>query len=232
MNYYETTSSDARRPISTAFVDVDETLVRDITFLSLFEFDAHRREGRPACHSPAAEHETVQRFRSLRAAGLGRADSHRWLYRHWAGRDVADVRAVGREWFTDRSAAAGYFNEAVLRRLAEIADTGAHIVLVSGSFDAALAPIAEQIRAHAVLCTDLEIDRGRYTGSVTATMVGPDKAVAVRRYADEHGIDLRDCAAFGDHHSDISMFDLVGHPVVVGDADPALRGYPAERLAG
>ncbi|MCP2314745.1 HAD-superfamily subfamily IB hydrolase, TIGR01490 [Nocardia amikacinitolerans] len=222
------------QPVPAAFVDVDETLVRDITFLSLFEFDAYRATGRldEEFDVPRSGHERIRQFRALRAAGLGRAHSHRWFYRSWAGRDVTEVHEIGREWFAFQCAAMDYFNHAVVDRLAELAAGGTRIVLVSGSFDAALRPIAEQVGADAMLCTDLEVVDGRYTGAVMRTMVGPDKAAALRRYAAATGIDLRDCAAFGDHHTDIAMFDLVGHAVVVGDSDPQLRTYPADRLPG
>ncbi|RDI68231.1 HAD superfamily hydrolase (TIGR01490 family) [Nocardia pseudobrasiliensis] len=105
-------------------------------------------------------------------------------------------------------------------------------MLVSGSFEPALRPIAELIGADDILCTRLEVDNGRYTGQVTSTMVGDDKSTALRRYAAHTGIDLAHCTAFGDHHSDTAMFDLVGHPVIVGDADRALDDYSAERLPG
>ncbi|MCM6778683.1 HAD-IB family hydrolase [Nocardia sp. CDC159] len=207
-----------------AFVDVDETLVREITFLSLFCFDARSRGVDPE--------PLLGEFRALRSAGVGRADSHRWFYRHWRGRRVEDVRRVGRDWFAERAATANFFNIAVADVLRDMAAAGTRIILVSGSFEAALAPIAERIAADEVLCTDLVVADGCYTGDVRATMVGSDKAAALRHYAERTGIDLGACAAFGDHHSDIAMFDLVGRPVVVGDTDDRLRNYPAERLAG
>ncbi|QIS06213.1 HAD-IB family hydrolase [Nocardia brasiliensis] len=208
-----------------AFVDVDETLVREITFLSLFGFDAERRG---ELDGPA----TLREFFALRERGMGRAESHRWFYRLWAGRAVADVQRVGREWFAARLATPGFFNPAVRQRLQQLAAAGARIVLVSGSFDAALRPIADEIRADDILCTELAVENGCYTGEVSATMVGDDKSAALRAYAERTGIDLSACAAFGDHHSDTAMFDLVGHPVVVGDRDRALDDYPAERLPG
>jgi phosphoserine phosphatase len=103
---------------------------------------------------------------------------------------------------------------------------------VSGSFTPALRPIAEAVGATSVLCTTMETAAGKYTGEVLATMVGADKSAALLRYAERTAIDLSSCTAFGDHHSDTAMFELVGHPVVVGDSDPRLHGYPAQRLPG
>lgn len=212
--------------IPIAFVDVDETLVRDITFLSMFVFDAERRDRGAEAAS------VVEQFHALRASGMTRAQSHRWFYRHWAGREVADVRLSGQNWFAARAAAPEFFNDAVRQRLDGLVTGGTRIVLVSGSVEPALHPIAESVGASAVLCTTLETRDGRYTGEVIETMVGADKSSALRRYCTRQGIALRSCAAFGDHHSDISMFDLVGHPVVVGTNDPLLDTYPALRLPG
>ncbi|WP_051047590.1 HAD family hydrolase [Nocardia asiatica] len=215
-----------RADVPAAFVDVDETLVRCVSFLSLFVFDARRRGRGPEADTVVGE------FRALRAAGMSRGESHRWFYRHWAGRDVADVRRVGDDWFTSCAADPAFFNTAVRRRLAELSRAGTRIVLVSGSFTPALRPIADAVGATEILCTTMETTAGKYTGNVLATMVGSDKSAALLRYAERTAIDLGSCAAFGDHHSDIAMFDLVGHPVVVGNADPRLNDYPAQRLPG
>ncbi|MGY2032135.1 HAD family hydrolase [Nocardia gipuzkoensis] len=215
-----------RAGVPVAFVDVDETLVRCVTFLSLFLFDARRRG-----HGPEAD-TVVEEFHALRGAGMSRGESHRWFYRRWAGRDVADVRRIGHDWFTSCAADPAFFNTAVRQRLDELSRGGTHIVLVSGSFTPALRPIADAVGASSVLCTTMETAAGKYTGKVLATMVGADKSAALLRYAERNAIDLSTCTAFGDHHSDIAMFDLVGHPVVVGDADPRLRDYPAQRLPG
>ncbi|MGW6427379.1 HAD family hydrolase [Nocardia sp. NPDC055053] len=216
----------ARPAIPAAFVDVDHTLVRDITFLSLFVFDAERRG------SGGAAADAIERFHALRASGMSRRRSHRWFYRQLAGLEVAEVQRAGRDWFESEMSAPGFFNLAVRHRLGELAETGTRIVLVSGSFDAALQPLAEAVGAETVLCTELESIQGRYTGEVEQTMVGSDKSAALRRYSADRSIDLSSCAAFGDHHSDIAMFDLVNHPVVVGSTDRELDSYPAARLPG
>lgn len=216
----------ADTPVPAAFVDVDQTLVRPITFLSLFAYDAGARG------EAAAAEAVIREFHAQRSAGMSRTQSHRWFYRHFGGREVTDLLRSGASWFTHMTRDAGFFNPAVVRRLAELASTGTRVVLVSGSFDVALAPIAAAVGATSVLATTMQTEAGRYTGEVTATMVGADKAAALRRYASANAVDLSRCYAFGDHHSDIAMFDLVGHPVVVGDADHALRTYPAQRLPG
>ncbi|MBF6166212.1 HAD-IB family hydrolase [Streptomyces gardneri] len=217
---------DRKVAVPAVFVDVDETLVRSVTFLSLFVFDARRR-------GHGAEADAVLReFRTLRAAGMSRGESHRWFYRHWAGRDTADLRRTGKDWFASSSADPAFFNAAVRRRLDELSRTGSRIVLVSGSIAPALEPIAEAVGAATVLCTKMETAAGKYTGDLLATMVGTDKSAALLRYAEQAAIDPKACMAFGDHHSDVAMFELVGHPVVVGDTDPRLRDYPAQRLPG
>jgi phosphoserine phosphatase len=65
-------------------------------------------------------------------------------------------------------------------------------------------------------------------------MIGEGKAVALRRWAGEHGIDLARSVACGDHLSDLPMLACVGRALVVA-GDPALereaagRGWPVLR---
>lgn len=203
-----------------AFVDVDETLVAQVTLFSLLLFDGAERGvgGQARAH--------LAGLRSLRARGVPRAVTNRAYYTWWQGRSLAEVAAAGRRWFARQLSEGGFFHEAVLADLAARTSDGFAIVLVSGSFAPALDPIAEHIGAAAVLCTDLDSSAGRYTGVVRATMLGPDKARAVGAYARAHGTDLGRSIAYGDHVSDAPMLDLAGERVVVGEGMP---GYPATR---
>ena len=66
---------------------------------------------------------------------------------------------------------------------------------------------------------------------VTVTARGVDKGSAVARAAAALGFDLADCAAVGDSHNDLPMLAAVGHPFVMGNAEPELLSlYP--RLPG
>ena len=67
-------------------------------------------------------------------------------------------------------------------------------------------------------------DTGEYTGDLDGPFVyGKGKVEAIKRYADEHEIDLATSYAYSDSVSDLPMLRCVGNPVVV-NPDDALLG--------
>jgi phosphoserine phosphatase len=65
---------------------------------------------------------------------------------------------------------------------------------------------------------------GLFTGKLGGTfMYGEGKVEAIRRYADEHDIDLAASYAYSDSVSDLPMLRAVGHPVVVNPDDGLAR---------
>ncbi|MGG7576146.1 HAD family hydrolase, partial [Streptomyces sirii] len=72
---------------------------------------------------------------------------------------------------------------------------GLATVLVSGSFTACLGPIADHVGADRILCADLEVTDGRYTGEVLTTMIGPAKAEHARTLLTTHNWPPADCYA-------------------------------------
>ena len=204
------------RPARAAFFDVDETL---ITVKSMFRFlEFHlAAAGEPPSAYPAA----VAHLRGLARAGVAREHANREYYRHFAGRDVAEVAQHGRAWFARERRERELFHPPTLAEFHEHARAGDLTVLVSGSFTPCLEPIAELIGADLVLCSAPEIHDGRYTGALRVPMIGAGKASAARAVMAAHGLDAGDCVAYGDHASDLPLLLSVGCPVVVGD-DPVL----------
>jgi HAD superfamily hydrolase (TIGR01490 family) len=206
-----------------AFFDVDETL---ITAKSMFEFlrhwfavngdDGTRYEERAAA------------LREMAARGRPREEGNRAYYRNFAGASRDEVRAAGRDWYVAYREGPEAFVEASLSALARHRQAGDRIVLVSGSFDACLQPIAEDLGADLVLCSSpLVADDGTYTGDTGTSMIGDAKAAAVARTIEDLAVDSRHCYGYGDHASDVDMLGALGHPVVVG-ADPVLNQWARE----
>lgn len=52
---------------------------------------------------------------------------------------------------------------------------------------------------------------------------GVSKASAVKIMAQEYGVDLKDCIAFGDNYNDEAMLDQVGQPFLMGNAPSDLK---------
>ncbi|WP_375478485.1 HAD family hydrolase [uncultured Jatrophihabitans sp.] len=191
----------------SCFFDVDETLVTVKTMASFLEFYLAETSAPSTSFTAALAYVTA-------AGQHGRAAANRAYYRLFAGADADEVARIGVRWFAARNDQ-HLFNAPVVDALGRHLDDGARVVLVSGAFSAILTPVAAWCGATAVLCSVPEIDGGRYTGGSERTMIGEEKAHAVRSAAAETGHRLAGCWAYGDDLTDLAMLEAVGHPVVV-----------------
>ena len=118
------------------------------------------------------------------------------------------------------------FFPAAIQRVRWHALRGDAIVLVSGT----LAPLAEIVgfalerellrrgveATISVISTQLEIRDKHWTGRVANTpMFGEAKAFAIKEFAGERGIELKQCSAYGDSSLDRWMLASVGHPFAI-----------------
>ncbi|MEV5387726.1 HAD family hydrolase [Streptomyces sp. NPDC052721] len=208
-----------------AFFDVDETL---ITVKSMLDF------AQQAPHSlgedkTAQPHEGLHRggtdLAALRRRGASRAEMNRVYYRRYAGVALARLQKAGRDWYhAYRTRPDGYIT-AGLAALARHRRAGHTIVLVSGSARPLLTPLAEDLGADRILCTEQLADaQGILTGEVARPMIGEAKAEAVTEVMAQLRVPTTDCFAYADHASDLDMLRAVGNPVVVGP-DPVLARY-------
>jgi HAD superfamily hydrolase (TIGR01490 family) len=105
---------------------------------------------------------------------------------------------------------------------------GRQIVLVTGSLDFIVAPLAEFLGASA-LTSRLQSNQGHYTGELLGTsMIGEEKAKAIRRIASDLSLDLQQSYAYGDSAADLPMLNTVAHPVAV-NPDAKVRRVAQDR---
>jgi HAD superfamily hydrolase (TIGR01490 family) len=205
-----------------AFFDVDNTI---LNFKSMFTFqDFYYRWSDPVNGARDAE-AFASRFKELERSGKDRNFLNREFYRSYRGRGEQSVLLAAAEWYgaEKRKRGTAAFIEPTLQALREHRAAGRAPVLVSGSCIELVSPVAREFEVETVLATKLEVIDGTYTGEIDGLQhIGQGKAEAVRRFLAQHGQDARDCYAFGDHHSDIPMLEVVGHPVaVIGDHELA-----------
>jgi HAD superfamily hydrolase (TIGR01490 family) len=104
-------------------------------------------------------------------------------------------------------------------------DAGRPTFIVSAAGDELVQMLARILNMDGGIGTAYEIDEeGRLTGEVGGTfMYGEGKVEAMRRYADDHGIDLGRSYAYSDSASDLPMLRAVGIPVVVNPDEELAR---------
>lgn len=155
------------------------------------------------------------------------------FYRNYAGLPVAEIKAraeacerdvVGSRWYEDAGVC-----------VAEHRTAGRDVVLVTGSLDFIVEPLARRLGAAEVLAAKLVEVNGRFTGALDGPALGGEqKARLMRDYAIRTGVDLAICHAYGDSFADVPMLEAVGFPHAVNpdaklSALAARRGWPVHR---
>ncbi|MBF2048138.1 MAG: HAD family hydrolase [Leptolyngbya sp. IPPAS B-1204] len=135
------------------------------------------------------------------------------FYQNYDGLSVEQCFALGQRYFQQKLRS-GLF-PAALQQIAEHKSQGAKIVLVTGSVDCIIAPLAEFLGASS-LTTQLQVCNGYYTGNLQGEPVAEqEKARLIRQFAASQGIDLQRSYAYGDSIADLPMLQAIGHPVAV-----------------
>jgi HAD superfamily hydrolase (TIGR01490 family) len=104
-------------------------------------------------------------------------------------------------------------------------EQGAKVVIVSGSFEQCVSPIAAHLNVDRYICSQLETKNERFTGKLlNGPVIGEGKAKAIRQHlSDEANVDLNMSFAYGDDVSDIPMLSLVKNPVVIGKNEALIQ---------
>ena len=142
------------------------------------------------------------------------------------GWDVAQVRQIVDETLHDLIDPLVYAEAVDLLELHH--EQGRDLVIVSSSGAEVVGPIGELLGVDHVIATRMDVEDGRYTGTIGFYAYGPNKAAAIRELARERGYDLSESFAYSDSITDVPMLESVGHPTVV-NPDRALRKLAIER---
>lgn len=213
---------------AAAFFDVDGTLVhRHI----VHQFVHIRQQMLPAFFRPfwmGAFLAKVPYYVMLDK--VSRTRLNEVFYRNYAGLPADSVRARVQSCFENVIRPSIYAE--VEACLEEHRRAGRRIVLVTGSIDFIIAPLAEHFRVDACFAPTL-VQRGdRFTGELDGPPVGStEKARRVLAYAEKEGIDLGASYAYGDSIADLPMLESVGFPHVVNPDKPLAaaaldKGWP------
>ncbi|MBM4133367.1 MAG: HAD-IB family hydrolase [Nitrospira sp.] len=109
-----------------------------------------------------------------------------------------------------------HLSTASLAALERHRNLGHHLVLITGSLDFLIAPLAGHLKVDLALAAVPERRDGFYTGSIVSPYpYGEGKRRLVETFAKETGIALQDSYAYGDSPGDVETLRLVGHPLVV-----------------
>jgi HAD superfamily hydrolase (TIGR01490 family) len=137
-----------------------------------------------------------------------------FLLKDFVDRTVEELESLARENF-EKNIRHEIYAEA-LKSVAQYRNQGIPTVLLSGSTRPIIEPIAQFFGITDVICTELEILAGRFTGHVDGLYrIQEHKVSAAIDWCHAHGTTPNRSAFYGDSMSDIPMFEIVGQPHVV-----------------
>jgi len=159
---------------------------------------------------------------------LGVIDAERiaeQVLRSYAGKEEAWLEERCRTWFREYVLAhvADQARETVERHRR----AGDLLAIVTGATPYAAAPLAQELGIPHVIATSLEVEAGRFTGSLRRPMsYGAGKVTLSQGLAAREGFTLDDATFYSDSITDLPLLERVGTPVAV-NPDARLK-----RLAG
>ena len=104
---------------------------------------------------------------------------------------------------------------------------GRTVIILSGSLEILIRLFHDYLKTDMMIGNALEVVNGYITGRrIGKNCYGENKAFFVQQLAKEHGFDLSQSYAYGNHYSDAHKLQLVGHPVAV-NPDGKLRRIAA-----
>lgn len=131
-----------------------------------------------------------------------------------AGKPAQVIEPLGEEFCRERLCPC--VSPAAMRKIDEHRQAGHTIVLLTGSLEFLIDPIASALQADRYFAGRLEQMNGVYTGRLLSPLpYGDGKRQLLDRLAQDFGLDLSSCYAYGDSPGDLAVLHAVGHPTVV-----------------
>lgn len=189
-----------------AFFDFDGTLIAGYSAAAFYEDRARRRE-----------FSVGELVRTLIAAGeyavLG-TDVNKLLgiaMSNWAGRSEEEVTELFDRLFHDRIAGMVYPEARELVKAHQ--DAGHTVALATSATRYQAGPLAEDLGIDHVLCSEVEVVRGNFTGFFAGEVLwGEAKARAVKQFARSRRVALRRSWGYANGSEDVPFLDVVGRP--------------------
>ncbi len=189
-----------------ALFDLDQTLLAGFSATSFMQ--ERFLSGR------MAPREMAETFFGLLSFALGRTGFSGLMSATTAAyRGLAEsvMEEVGEEVFQKHLATQIYPESRALVQAHQ--EMGHTVAIVSSATRYQAAPLARDMGIHDVLCTDLVVENGVFTGEVAhPTCYGEGKAVAGRKLAEQHSLDLKQSYFYTDSHEDLPLLEIVGNP--------------------
>jgi putative phosphoserine phosphatase / 1-acylglycerol-3-phosphate O-acyltransferase len=217
-------------PRTGAFFDVDRTLIAGFSAVEFVRDGLRTGLLRPADFAEAVL--TAMRFQLGQIGFSGFVAGTTGVLR---GRSETEFAEMGERIFRERLATAIYPES---RALVDAHRRKGHtLAVVSAATHYQIDPLARELEIPHVLCTRLQVRKGRFTGKlIRPTCYGEGKAVAASALAAAQGVELAHSYFYTDSDEDLPLLEAVGHPRPTNPNRrlaevAAARGWPARSFS-
>ncbi len=214
-----------------AFFDFDGTLIAGYSAGAFYQDRIRRFE-----MSPAEVVRSLAAWGEMAVRGSDVSKLMEVAVANWAGRREEEVRELFDRLFRRRIAGMVY---PAARELIKAHQSAGHTVaLASSATRYQLAALAEDLEIDDVLCSEVELVRGCFSGYLDGPVLwGPAKAEAVKEFARRSDVDLKQSFAYANGDEDIPFLQTVGNPRAINPqkrlaAKARELDWPASELEG
>jgi len=190
-----------------AFFDLDGTLVKGFTAFAFLREELRELGAR-------ALYDLARDVRRLREGDDGDLKTIERAVELLADRSLEELSAISKRVFTKRIAATLRPGSRELVRAHQ--RRGHTVVMATAATRFQAEPVARDLGIAHLVSTEVEIVDGRLTGRVAGLpRWGEQKALAVREFAEDHGVEPGASFAYGNGGEDRDFLAAVGHPTAV-----------------
>ncbi len=204
------------------FVDIDGTIYKGYSMKDFFRWLI--RKG----HLSKEQIRAVEKAVFLNATNvLSHAEMMEGIAKSFAGWKQLDLQRYAREFYEEE----GYkkYNHHLLGFMKDHQECKHRLVIISETIQPLAECFRDVIGAEEVFGSKMEVRNGVYTGKILRLMRDKEKRSCAQVYAQNHDLNIHDSFAYADSMSDLPMFRLVGHPVVVDPHNSALSAIAKKR---
>ena len=188
-----------------AFFDLDRTLIDDFSAKKFFQ--SRLLSGK------ASGKELLAQFATAIAYAAGNRDFE-MLTKISAlgikGTKEKDFFDLGKQVYQEHLATTIYPESRTL--IASHLEKGHKVVIVSAATLYQIKPIADELGIKDIYCTEMEVQKGRFTGTIKEMCWGEGKANAARKFAKTNDIELSKSFFYTDSIEDYPLLEIVGKP--------------------
>lgn len=191
-----------------AFFDLDRTLIND--------FSAKKFVQSRLLSGKTTAKELLSQFATILLYGAGNRDFEvltKLSALGVKGIKEKDFTTLGQEVYKKHLIDTIYPEARTL--IASHLEKGHKIVIISAATVYQIKPIADELGISDIYCTEMEVNRGKFTGQIKEMCWGEGKANAGKKFAKQNNIDLSKSFFYTDSFDDYPLLEIVGKPHAV-----------------